>query len=77
MKTFALITLISAPLFTNGQNKSIEGNGRITTIQKVLPAYDAIKIDLFCDVYVMVGSMPKVEISGDKNTINKISYWVI
>ncbi|MFT6810218.1 MAG: hypothetical protein ACJA01_003461 [Saprospiraceae bacterium] len=73
MKTFILIILISLPLFSSGQNKSIKGNGRIVKSQKVLPAYDALFIDLFCDVYVTVGSMPKVEISGDKNTINKIS----
>ena len=55
-----------------GQNKVVTGNGRIVTDQKVLPSYDALYVDLFCDIFVTVGSMPIADISADKNTIGKI-----
>ena len=73
MKTISLIILISLPIFGFSQNKVVKGNGRIVTNQKVLPSYDALYVDLFCDVYVTVGSMPIADISADKNTIEKIA----
>lgn len=72
MKTISIIILICLPLLGISQNKVVKGNGRIVTEQKVLPSYDAVYVDLFCDVFVTVGSMPMANISADKNTVNKI-----
>lgn len=73
MKVIKIALLLLVAFSLNAQNKSINGNGRITTSLKAIDAFDALYINMLCDIYVQVGSMPMISITADKNVINKIS----
>jgi hypothetical protein len=72
MKVIITLFIAVIALSVAGQNKSIEGNGETVYDKKMLPSFNAIYVDLFCDVYVQTGSMPLVDIWADKNVINKL-----
>jgi len=77
MKSIMLFLICLASIGLQSQNKMIRGNAKIQTDQKVLNEFDAIVIDMDCDVYVQMGAMPMAEITADRNLLNKLSIEVI
>lgn len=77
MKSIMLLLMCLTSICLQAQNKMIRGNAKVQTDQKVLNEFDALVIDMYCDVHVQMGAMPMAEITADKNLLNKISIEVI
>lgn len=73
MKTIMTLSGLLLVFISFGQNKSIEGNGKIVTKERSITEFYELNIDMYCDVTVALGSMPLARITADKNTIDKIS----